>query len=191
MDLIFNREVNSIGRKDATGAFIPEAKALAALLTAQDRTVRRFAAMSPKTFNALAHIRAGQKVDSINIFCHGWRTGCELLPKGDVGARELAPLLKAKGVKLLNLFACSTAEPNEKGNYSLWVSEACKDLGHNIQVFGHETAGHTTKNPRIRVYWPDGRWVAVDSVDDRKGFASELKSNPNYRLLLPFRMYGM
>lgn len=179
--IIVYRANNSRGKKDATGAFEPEAHALARLLSehypgshveiaginiAVDRGLKRL--QKAEIINKVARetvkeclykiqTKAGEKVklDSLSYFCHGWRTGCELELLGPSGARNCALWLSSPSlrVKRFNLFACSTGKPHPEGNFAQWVTDQCAQRRHKIQVMAHETPGHTSWNARLRFYW--------------------------------------
>jgi hypothetical protein len=139
---------------------------------------------------------------SVNVFCHGWRTGVELLPRGQAGAQRVAEFFAKKDIRFLNLFACSAAgtankalkrietptQLDPKGCWAQWVAEGCALLGHSIQVYGHETPGHTTWNPAVRVYWSDGKKGTVENkkLEMSEGFRNKLRDDQEYRLSLPF-----
>ena len=190
--LILYRSTNSKGKRDATGAFIPEAIALSKILgRSDDVEVLRF----PRSFTKVPRINLSGNFESISVFCHGWVNGVELLPSGRSGASQMARYMKEHSCKYLNLFACSAANEGHSGGcYARWVSEECHNLGHRAQVFGHETAGHTSWNPKARFYWSTSRGVeterAVDPMrdgwDEWRAFRKRMKNDQEYCLMLPF-----
>lgn len=177
--IILYRANNSPGKRDATGAFEPEAFALRRLL--MDRymgdlvAIRRVDLAPTRTIRSKVEKRAWQRqaarsafnlalrdleldgvpggLRSLSYFCHGWRSRPEFEDSGVHGAHGLASMLVDYGVDLLNLFCCSTAAPHDNGNFAQWVATACAERRHAVQVLGHETSGHTTWNARLAVYW--------------------------------------
>ncbi len=202
--LVISRENNSPGKKDASGAFEPESKAMTRILRDMGRNVTHIRVRTDSYENKhtmrgwlldkinRTHKENGNPLSAVSIFCHGWRTGVELLPTREQGAKEVAQVLAARGVKYFNLFACSTGEPNPNGNWAQWVVEECVQLGHKMLVFSHEPAGHTTWNPNINLYWSDGEKLHQqdhrDFVTKRKGFVKKMKRDQEFRLMLPFAL---
>lgn len=185
--IILYRYNNTPGKKDATGAFIPEAKALEYYLKAYgdnvecipiDLTEARGKPRAARDTRAFELCRLGisaalqsiEKKDlvahlpvySLSYFCHGWRRRVELEHGRAYGAHRFAETIVDLGIKIVNLFACSCAMPDGDGNYARWVAEACADRRHAVQVMGHETKGHTTCNAKLRVYWSTPRSAAFD-----------------------------
>ena len=191
-NLVFYRAENSKGRNDAKGAFIPEAQALVNLLdkyNAIDKPIKlsSFKNKNQVAKNVMSTIKKYDNIYSVSLFCHGWRTGVELFPRGQAGAKEVAKVLVEKKVKFLNLFACLAAELDSKGCFAQWIAEECCSLNHPIQVYGHETAGHTSWNPNVRFYWFDGSVAQTEKLENISDFRKKLKEDQKYRLLLPFK----
>lgn len=203
--IVINRGNNSKGRKDATGAFIPEAKAMTRILRDLGRNVSRLEILTDgyrdrvdltsfvlKKIDKIFETHEITKISGVSLFCHGWRKGVELLPRGEQGAKKVARVLANREVKFFNLFACSAGKPHPKGNWAQWVTEECVRLGHSIQVFSHETPGHTTWNPNVNLYWSDGKELHQTDHDDfvanHSGFADLMKDNQEFRLMLPFNL---
>jgi len=191
--LIVRRTINSPHKKaDATGAFIPESEALKELLEVRGGTVEMISLNECPPYRLMSRYK---KQDTCSIFCHGWPRRVEALPRRKRGARDVAIWLKASGCEFLNLFACNAADAdNKRGCFAEYVADHCHRIGHTVQVFGHETSGHTTWNPKARYYWATPQGVTttklfdpeVDGWAERANFSRRLKGDQEYRLLLPF-----
>lgn len=199
--IVLSRLNNSKGRKDATGAFTPASNAFKRLMLQQgDAVLHTQVRVRKNTYKSVQHIvdtalddfvHGGVRPYSLSLFCHGWRQGVELWERKEKGAHGLAHILAHDEVPFLNLFACSAADVHHEGSFAEWVAEKCADLGHEIQVFGHETPGHTTWNPKIVVWWSTGGTVTHQEFDedliiDWTPFREKMREDQTYRLALPF-----
>ena len=186
---IIRRTKNSPGKPDATGAFIPASKRLRELLLEHGDSVEL---LDLESKEAKKILRSETPTDTLSVFCHGWPRRVEALPRWRLGAIKTARWMQRVGCEQLNLFACNAADHDgKKGNYSQMVAEACHEIGHIAQVFGHETSGHTTWNPNARFYWATPQGVTTEDLmpehpDDREAWIERMKNDQEYRLLLPF-----
>jgi len=197
MHAILYKNKDRTGKKDATGAFIPEAKALERILQSRgENVVSEGISRMTRLDHALDGLR---NVESLSVFCHGWPLGVELLERNQSGAETVARDCEKFGIKFLNLFACSAAqESHPHGCYARWIAESAHSLGHLMQVFGHETAGHTSWNPKARFYWSLSEGVQTeravdpgcDGWDTWRAFRKRLREDQEYRLTLPFIFDG-
>jgi hypothetical protein len=158
--VIVYRTNNTPGKVDAREVFVPGAKKLKALLEVDGHVVhmvgidtRTQASKSEFEQECLDGVldacrRAG-KVRSLSFFCHGFRKRVELFPRGKNGAKIMSRLCANFGVKLLNLFACSTAKPGGDGNWCRYTGLYCgqRQVPHGIQIMGHGRAAHGVWNP--------------------------------------------
>ena len=155
------------GKRDATGAFIPEAKAFAkhhcvpkenmlgvpcTKLKASDRREKVFSFLEAKDSGS---------VELIAWFGHGWSSGIQFgINKKNVD--ELLSALDDSGRPNLKhvLYACSTASTNENtrkvsspgtdGGFADTLRDHMWDSGYNGGwVDAHLQPGHTTRNPYI------------------------------------------
>lgn len=168
--VLFVSSVNSHGKKDATGAFIPEARGFAKTHGVPDVNVihidctKRF----PKAKRAkavedelLRRKAAGLK--AVCFFGHGWPSGIQFgFNKGNVDRlAELITLSGADDVKV-GLFACLAAEnakrDSDHKNVGPGTDNGFADmLRDGLAFYGitegwvdaHKTAGHTTWNPYV------------------------------------------
>jgi hypothetical protein len=188
--VVLYRGENSKGKKDATGAFIPEAKALIKLLQEKhNRSVCSYSILPSgwenrvKLTNYCMGIvraeaaRTNKHKLSVSIFCHGWRRGIEFAPRNIAGAKTFAKMCVESNVAILNLFACSAAGVMEdkthkidlgspldpSASWAFWVASECAAAGHSIRILGHETPGHTTWNARVRMFYADGKEKTVQT----------------------------
>jgi len=190
--LIIRRTMNTAGKSDASGAFMPESKALKELLIDRGQTVEMISLNECPPYRILTHYN---KQHTVSVFCHGWPRRVECFPRREAGAFEVANWLKDSNTEFLNLFACSAAaEDSSRTCFARAVAEHCHRIGHTVQVFGHETAGHTTWNPKARYYWATPQGVTTERLCDpkldgwaeRRALRKRLRNDQEYRLLLPF-----
>lgn len=181
--LVFYSNTNVRGRKDATGAFIPEAEAFARLhsipktnvigikLPRVNKEQRR-----REVLNAIKRHGHRDKIGAIAFFGHGWPNGIQFgfdrkhIPELVVEmTRTCTPDVKVM------LFACLAAEndskidnrkigPGTDGGFCdrLRDEMARYGLGEG-RVDGHLTAGHTSWNPYLV------RFLCTDVFDHEYG----------------------
>lgn len=159
---------NAHGKKDASGAFIPEAKAFASChkipddhcvgmpLVGVSSAVRR-----QRTLETIYGAGSRKKLDAIAFFGHGWPRGIQFGFRREHihGLVRVLSSVCAPNVKII-LYACLAAEndvrereiknigPGTDGGFADMLRDEMVrqglDLGH---VDAHKTAGHTTWNP--------------------------------------------
>jgi hypothetical protein len=156
---------NSGQKKDATGAFQPEAAAFAkrhGVPKAQVVWIDNGLAKPAMRKAVLAAIdkakAAGGGLQALAVFCHGWKTGIQFgFGAGDVDALAAA-LAGVKDVRV-PLYACNTAKGagddaaavgGDGGFADLLRDALCRAGAVDCQVDAHTTAGHTSKNPFVR-----------------------------------------
>lgn len=178
-------EHNTEGKKDASGAFVPEARAFAQLHgghVAQVDNNDSYPARRAQSIRLISeHVSRHGPLDAAGIFCHGWPTGLQL------GFRSAqAPLLartltqgRAAGrdTFVVVLYACDAGRDADddrtddqtqgiggEGGFADLLCAAIGNLGHRARVLAHVTVGHTTTNPWLRVFSTDdqiagGVWI--------------------------------
>ena len=178
--VIFVPDRNTHGKKDLTGAFLPEAKRFA-------REHQLAASAIVKIDVGKARIKRQQSVidaiktqadkqdglDFVAFFCHGYRYRLQVGfgSRSTVDERWLRKLAKAVydntgwGV-VLPLYACTTATSDRRkhdqtaagdGGFADELRDAlCREGADQCRVVGHTTSGHTTKNPFVRVFEGNG-----------------------------------
>jgi hypothetical protein len=162
-------EHNSHGKKDVTGAFLPEAKKLVKLARADSKLVQidnslPFNKRRAATLAALKEAgENAQYYDSVAIFCHGWLDGIQLGFK----RRHVEQLAQAIGDVtgheqdvVVPLFCCSTGEDPDDDpltaagtgddSFADKLRDAlCQSGMENCRVMAHTTVAHTTSNPMV------------------------------------------
>lgn len=171
--LLITPDRNTSG-SDFTGAFKPEAERYAKFYTdLGDVTVTRRIDVSQhshtKRAQLLSVIKNEGPFDRLVLFCHGWHTGIQFgLNCGN--ADEIAQLAEfAKAVVAAStvelkvaLYACSTGasdndSPVGDGSFAdLLRDDLCGCGRPNASVFGHTSAGHTTRNANVRMFYGTG-----------------------------------
>lgn len=123
------------------------------------------------------HERSPASLDVLVLFCHGWPTGLQMGFQ-IAHARGLARELKVVAGPELKvvLYCCSTGadsdggDANERqpgpggdGGFADRLRDELVELGVRTTVYAHSTAGHTTRNPFVRVFGPEqrrgGHWL--------------------------------
>lgn len=166
--LVAYSNTNSHGKYDASGAFIPEAKAFAKLHEIPDENV--IGIKLPKvakrkrrdqTLAAIAEAGKDRLLDAIALFGHGWPRGIQFGFN-----REHIPQLVEHLIQYcqpdvkITLFACLAAEndvrdrsvtnlgPATDGGFADLLRDEMVRRGLDRGwVDGHKTAGHTSWNP--------------------------------------------
>jgi hypothetical protein len=191
---------NTPGRKDASGAFGPEAQkfvqfhGLDCRVRAFDNTkapVDRWADVS-KAITVLD----GAGVDVWAFFCHGTKRSLQCSSEPE----QLGSLIaKASGpAPVVVLYACDAGRdadaeqaddtqpgPGGDGGFAARLHMALNKTG--ARVFAHTTTGHTTQNPNVRV-WESGnvhgKWVVVPDGDHWRAWKRLLRTA--FRWQFPF-----
>ena len=124
------------------------------------------------------HERQPASLDVLACFMHGWSTGLQIGVDLST-ARGLARALKGVAATSLTvvLYCCSTGAdtdrdkaddlnqpgPDGDGGFADRLRDELCELGVRATVFAHSTAGHCSRNPRVRVFSPDerrgGQWL--------------------------------
>lgn len=150
---------NSEGRRDATGAFQPEAEAW---LDAQGLTgAEAEAVLIDNRWTNLAMRRAVIRAlecalpDVLGIFCHGWGTGIQFgFSIGHVDSLAEAIHVDGDVAPRVALYCCSTGKGpgvGGDGGFADMLRDAlCRAGSVYCRVDAHTTAGHCTRNPYVR-----------------------------------------
>lgn len=168
--LVFYSSTNAKGKHDATGAFIPEAKAFKKLHNIPDENFIGVKCVGVPTVRRrrivldTIHDRGSEQLlDAVAFFGHGWPRGIQFGFNRD-HVDELAALLERKAsndVRIV-LYACLAAEndkrdskvegvgPATNGGFADELRDAMVLAGISEGlVDAHKTAGHTTWNPYV------------------------------------------
>lgn len=164
-------------RKDASGAFQPEARAFvkASGLRATVTLFDSNRALADRRLESSRALARQTDVDVFAFFCHGWRDGLQCgwqIRK----AGELADLLALAGrrTSTIILYACDAARdadadreddknpgPGGDGGMAAAIVTGLRARGWEGRLYAHATPGHTTRNPWVR-FWgrmgPDAPW---------------------------------
>ncbi len=165
---------NTKGRRDATGAFIPEAKSFARLHGVPGRNCVAIPCVGVPKWTRRAHtlraIRdaadiAVEPIDLVAFFGHGWHRGIQFgFKKKQIPdlVKALAPIA-TRDLRVV-LYACLTAEnsvkdwitnprklgPATEGGFADRLRDGLAGAGlTECRVDAHKTAGHTTFNPYL------------------------------------------
>lgn len=176
------------GKKDATGAFIPEAFKFASLHGVPKNDMcgvecprvkkqHRAEKVLEFLYSSIAR-RDDREVDLIAWFCHGWSTGIQVGFGKDNIEEELIEGFKGASPELKHVFyACSTAStskesrslnaPGTNGGFADTLRDYMVKNGFKEGwIDAHLTPGHTTQNPNLFRFYVDN---AFDDTWDLNG----------------------
>lgn len=166
------------GKKDATGAFIPEAKAFARLHACE----RVGADFREQVEAALA---ARRDLEAVAFFCHGLRrelrVGYSTMHRG---VERLADAIaSATGPHIvMPLYACSTGASDT--GFAALLAQALYERGKTGHVDAHTTAAHTTRNPHVRRFElgaARGAWLVEPGSTDWRRWVEALRGDLRFR----------
>ena len=195
--LIFYSSKNSKGKRDATGAFIPEAKAFAAHYGVPNKNVigvdcTKASYMRRKI--VLDSIKSVSEIEGLLFLCHGWPTGIQFGFNIDNVAMLASSIRNHSEDIHIALMACSTAENKIKDNeiYNLGPATDggfADKLRDDLYISGlcgwvdaHKTKGHTTRNPmvvrfEIEDFRTGGEWIVPPHSKLWKHWRTALRYN--------------
>jgi len=183
--LIFVPKLNTEGKKDATGAFMPEAKAFAALARTGSRIYRfdNTKALPKRRAEVLAELDRSKNegFTAVALFCHGWLDGVQagFLRRHAVefahainAAVSSAPNAVTTDVTVA-LYCCSTGKDPQDDpltaagtgddSFADKLRDALCAAGQvDCRVMAHASKAHTTMNPMV--LFMDGMGVATGGV---------------------------
>lgn len=192
--LAFCPRSNSPGKKDATGAFIPEALAFVRLHGGRVAYFDNLLPPAQRFRSVLQELSQSAPVECVAFFCHGHKNGMQ------IGANlrnipTLAAAIAGVDARIVPLYACDAARdldadrsddslpgPGGVGGYADRLSRA---LGGDISVDAHTTAGHTTWNPHVRRF-PGGKWIVEPGSPLWRKWRAKLREDRDFRLTFPF-----
>lgn len=170
---------------DFKGAFEPESLAFMQVVPGRHKLIKFDASksMATRRRDVFAELEAlkGGNFHGLACFCHGWSNGIQAgVRTGD--AHDLAWLISlavkdnvgvdASNVLHVPLYCCSTAaatdtpeaasETGGDGGFADALRDAFCSVGRPwVRVYAHTTAGHTTRNPQVRVFEGKGSPVGM------------------------------
>ena len=158
---------NTGTKRDATGAFQPEAVAFVDPIPLPNSTLPATIDNSLPAAKMRAEVAArirGFAPDVLAFFCHGWRTGIQFgwnLDSIDTLASVIAESCTSDA-PIVALYACSTASGGVGGDggFADQLRDAlCQAGAVNCRVDAHDRPGHTTRNPYVRRFEGQGSTV--------------------------------
>lgn len=165
--IAFAPAFNTKGRKDATGAFQPEAKAfmrhhgIKGGLYLIDNHRSGF----ERADQVIGVLESRSCVDVVAFFCHGVSRSIQF-GFNERNVDRLAKAVDAPGTSIVVLYACGTAGGHgvggDGGFADLLRDALCRVGDFNCRVDAHTTAGHTTRNPYVRRF--EGKGSPVGGV---------------------------
>lgn len=167
--VVFAPMHNTGRRKDATGAFLPEATAFGELHGLRLVLVDNHQGKLVQRARVLDEIRSAPgPLECVAFFCHGYSRGIQL--GFDLGTVEkLAEAIAQHSTRDVRvpLYCCSTASttrqllrlgqgPGGDGGFADRLRDGlCAYGATRCVVDAHVTVGHTTKNPHVRRFSGD------------------------------------
>lgn len=169
--ILFTGDRNSGAENDFTGAFEPESNRYAKYWREQGDfvTLHRIPLSQKRDTVRVARmvqaLNEGNPVDRFACFCHGWSTGMQLgLNSATDNDRDalaaFATVLAGRSTPRLQvaLYCCSTGKSEVGcgiGSFADRFRMALVAAGRpDVTIFAHATAGHTTRNPAVRFFFP-------------------------------------
>lgn len=165
---------NRPGRRDATGAFIPEGNSWARVNRAGVLLVdARSGSPGVQRQRIIDQLFEPEHAgcDQIAFFCHGWADGMEFGFVGEDGAACLASAIQSCTERAtVVLYCCSTAQD--------FAPNLARFLGPDFRVWAHYSRGHTTRNPQLGFFcgeYAENLWAPL-KWSDRRRLRATLKS---------------
>lgn len=205
--LVIYSSKNTPGRKDATGAFIPEAErftqscedSLGATVTTCAIACQKFTNKDRRALVKSMIYTTGkgaiERWNGIAFFGHGWPSGCQF-GFNNSNVRELANAITitSKQDVAIVFYTCLVAEndvrdkeiknigPNTDQSFADRLRDALKTNGITGHVDAHKTAGHTTRNPYVVRFDCEGalvggRWLIEPQSALWNSWVRKLKVN--------------
>jgi hypothetical protein len=163
--ICFATRFNEPGRRDATGAFQPRARAFAQIHGGKLVLFDDSKPMHTRGAEILRHLSAYSgrtKLVCVAFFSHGWSRGIEagfdLRPSVGMPVAILADALaeKAGAGLVLPLYCCSTGDSPHKtelhgdGSFADELRDELAVRGLvDVRIDAHDRDGHTTENPYV------------------------------------------
>jgi hypothetical protein len=166
--LAFAPLYNSENKKDATGAFQPEAE-LFLKFHSSDLTnpilIDNKQSKKKMMSDVVSNIDKYQP-EMLAFFCHGWKTGIQF----GFNLKNLVEIVKVFPTNniapIVCIYGCLTADgdgPGGDGGFADTLRDTfCQNGFRHVQVDAHVTAGHATRNPFVRRF--EGKGSPVGGV---------------------------
>lgn len=164
---------DTVGRKDASGAFIPMARRFLGIHREVPGKLSTFDPTLPMR-KRRSEVRSlvgtlERNLSTVAFFCHGWKDGIQA-GWTDEQLVDLVSMLLTRttdgSLKRVILYACDSGRdgdldreddlvpgPGGDGGFADLLRDQFATFGASVDVFAHTTAGHTTSNPYVRVFY--------------------------------------
>lgn len=168
--LVITGDRNGATDHDFSGAFEPESLRYAAYWREQGDVVELVRVdLSQRDSGRVAQMVTALKVagpvDRLALFCHGWREGIQLglsiasrAELDELAAFATALASTSTPALKIALYCCSTGASDAGvgiGSFADQLRFSLVAAGRrDVTVFAHRTAGHTTRNPAVRLFGP-------------------------------------
>jgi len=201
--LVFAPMYNTGDKRDATGAFHPEARAFCQA-HGESAPVKLFdngRPMAARFSEVMAWIDScnPSSVDTLAAFCHGFKSGLQI-GATIANAPRLADALQrvfAPSPRII-MYACDAARdadsdrtdeddpgPGGEGGFADKLRDELVKRGVMATIYAHSTAAHTTQNPFVRRFDPSdlagGRWVVEPYSADWQRWRTALRGSMRFR----------
>lgn len=206
--IAFATRYNEPGKRDATGAFQPRARAFCRMHGGHFVLFDDSKPMRARGREIVDYLEqyAGRPLVSVAFFCHGWSRGIEAgfdLREGrGLSVDVLAGAIAAKsgaGV-IVPLFCCSTADspheaPGGDGGFADELRDAlCRAGATNCRIDAHDRDGHTTRNPFVRRFEGEhspvggagGRYLVRPRGPLWSAWVAALRGRDDFDVVYPF-----
>ncbi len=154
---------NTGKKRDATGAFQPEAHAWSLVVGGAEIVGVDNHQQPPARRRAVLGAIREHRPERVAFFCHGWTGGVQV--GFDVSSlRGLAEALASCSAPNVTLYCCLTGkgEGDGDGGFADRLRDAlCAAGATYCRVDAHTTAGHTTRNPYVRRFEGSGSPVGA------------------------------
>lgn len=156
---------NVPGKKDVTGAFLPEAKAFVKLAKKGSRLVQfdNSRSLPQRRAEVLKLLKGDSKgYDSVALFCHGWLDGVQagFLRRHTTELAEAISAITLTEDVVVPLYCCSTGKDPQDDpltaagtgddSFADKLRDAlCAEGAVGCRVMAHTTVAHCTKNPMV------------------------------------------
>jgi hypothetical protein len=164
--IAFAPRYNTGAKKDATGAFIPEAKAF---LRFHSQPATNLALIDnerpPGVMRAFVRRELSRYagLTGVAFFCHGFRTGIQFGFRSADAPTLVSSIVDPSPDLRLTLYACDAARDADKdrdddradeiggdGGFADALRDALASVAPACAIDAHTTAAHTTRNPDVR-----------------------------------------
>lgn len=155
--IAFAPQHNTFGKKDASGAFQPEARRFGNIHKAQVVHINNHFSQQTMSDIVIYHICSFKNLELVAFFCHGTNKKIQLgfnIANIDLLAKAITT--SCEHYVTVVLYCCLTGSGSGVGGDNGFADKLrdslCINGITNCRVVAHTTAGHTTKNPYVRFF---------------------------------------